>query len=53
MDAIRGTLTVKPVSGNNADGPFLNSAYFGYTYANWCTDLGLCVEKGMSAGFLK
>jgi len=31
-----------PSDGTNAAGPFLNSAYFGFTFANWCTDLGIC-----------
>jgi len=52
LDAINGNFTVAP-DGTNATGPFLNSAYFGFTYANWCTDLGLCAEVGMSQGVLK
>jgi len=52
LNAINGTFTVGP-NGTNADGPFLNSAYFGINYGNWCTDLGLCTELGMSQGVLK
>jgi len=51
QSAINGNFTVAP-DGTNAKGPFLDSAYFGFSFANWCTDLGLCAEKGMSQGIL-
>jgi len=31
-----------PSDGTNSAGPFLNSAFFGANFANWCTDFGIC-----------
>lgn len=49
LNAINGKYTI---TSNTGMGPTFNSSYFGYTYASWCNDLGLCGD-GMSYGVLR
>lgn len=49
LNAINGKFTVTSKTGM---GPTIESVHFGYNYASWCSDIGLCGD-GMSAGVLK
>ena len=48
-NAINGKFTV---TSNTGLGPVFDSAFFGYTFANWC-NLGAACGDGMSTGILK
>lgn len=50
LNAINGQYTV---TSNKGLGPTFDSAFFGYTFASWCNDLGVACGDGMSAGVLK